>query len=84
MTLEAITFKALFLPSSVKIGDFSLKFKIGFPTELTFFKFWCGEWDSNPRRPSPQGPKPCAFNLTWRPPQLLISFLTTLLTFFWA
>ena len=21
-------------------------------------KSWCGEWDSNPRRPTPQGPKP--------------------------
>src|SRR5260370_13602154 len=22
--------------------------------------YWCGGWDSNPRRPSPQGPKPTA------------------------
>ncbi len=32
---------------------------------------WCGGWDSNPRRPSPQGPKPRAgaieptAHLTW-------------------
>src|SRR5438046_7002755 len=39
---------------------------------------WCGGWDSNPRRPSPQGPKPragydhafCPLDLALVPPQL--------------
>ncbi len=30
--------------------------------------FLCGGWDSNPRTPSGQGPKPCAFDLAWQPP----------------
>ena len=38
---------------------------------------WCGGWDSNPRRPSPQGPKPeagtgyafCPLDLALVPPQ---------------
>jgi hypothetical protein len=28
----------------------------------------CGGWDSNPRTPARQGPKPCSFDLAWRPP----------------
>src|SRR5437762_6554017 len=39
---------------------------------------WCGGWDSNPRRPSPQGPKPragydhafCPLDLALVPPQI--------------
>ena len=30
---------------------------------------WCGGWDLNPRTPSGQGPKPCAFGHAWLPPQ---------------
>ena len=29
---------------------------------------WCGGWDSNPRRPSPAGPKPAPFDLARAPP----------------
>ena len=29
----------------------------------------CGGWDSNPRRATPQGPKPCALDQTWLPPR---------------
>lgn len=29
----------------------------------------CGEWDSNPRTSTRQGPKPCAFDLAGQPPQ---------------
>ena len=28
----------------------------------------CGGWDLNPRTPTRQGPKPCSFDQTWRPP----------------
>ena len=28
----------------------------------------CGGWDSNPRIPTKQGPKPCAFDLAGLPP----------------
>src|SRR5207245_7121521 len=41
------------------------------PAQAHYFR-WCGGWDSNPRRPSPQGPKPEAgafqlptAHLTW-------------------
>ena len=30
--------------------------------------FKCGGWDLNPRTPTRQGPKPCSFDQTWRPP----------------
>ena len=30
---------------------------------------WCGGWDLNPRRPTPQGPKPCSLDQAWKPPQ---------------
>ena len=29
---------------------------------------WCGEWDSNPRRPTPRGPEPRTLDQTWLPP----------------
>jgi hypothetical protein len=29
---------------------------------------WCGGWDSNPRRPTPSGPKPDPFDLARAPP----------------
>src|SRR5438093_12649848 len=29
---------------------------------FSLVELWCGGWDSNPRRPSPQGPKPTAGN----------------------
>ena len=32
---------------------------------------WCGRWDSNPRTPERQGPKPCAFDQAGRLPQAL-------------
>jgi hypothetical protein len=46
--------------------------------------FWCGGWDSNPRRPSPQGPKPsagyerafCPLDLALVPPRVRV-LLTT-------
>ena len=33
----------------------------------------CGGWDSNPRTPTGQGPKPCAFDQAWLPPLLPLS-----------
>jgi hypothetical protein len=33
-------------------------------------KAWCGGWDSNPRTPVGQGPKPCAFNDSYIEPSL--------------
>ena len=29
---------------------------------------WCGGWDLNPRRPTPQGSEPCALDQAWLPP----------------
>jgi hypothetical protein len=31
-------------------------------------RVWCGGWDLNPRTPTRQGPKPCSFDQTGRPP----------------
>src|SRR5690348_16427709 len=45
---------------------------------------WCGGWDSNPRRPSPQGPKPtagndnafCPLDLALVPPRVRVQLTT--------
>src|SRR5690606_19914003 len=29
-------------------------------------------WDSNPRTPARQGPQPCAFDLAWQPPPMVL------------
>ena len=34
---------------------------------------WCGRWDSDPRRPAPQGPEPCALDQTWQLPRANVS-----------
>jgi len=39
-------------------------------SRVFFETAWCGGWDSNPRTPMGQGPKPCAFNDSYVEPSL--------------
>ena len=50
------------------------------PGKIGWSLWWCGGWDLNPRTPTGQGPKPCAFDQAWLPP---LSGLSPVLAIFY-